>query len=73
MTGRPVLYVEWLMINRIEFVYRVGLVVCRLAIISHPCQRDTGKYAAQGPNTMLLEGRMMPPVGHRALFEGCGV
>ena len=34
-----------------------------IVTISHPWQRDTGKYAAQGPNIMLTEGPMMLPEG----------
>ena len=34
-------------------------------IILHPCQRDTGKYAALGPNIMLPEGCIMLPEGRR--------
>ena len=37
-----------------------------IVTISHPWQRDTGKYAAQGPNIMSPEGPMMLPEGRRA-------
>ena len=37
-------------------------------IILHPCQRDTGKYAALGPNIMLPEGRR--PKGNIMQPEG---
>ena len=33
--------------------------------ILHPCQRDTGKVAAQGPNIMSPMGRTLPPEGCR--------
>ena len=35
-------------------------------IILHPCLRDTGKFAAPGPNIMSPEGQKLPPEGHRA-------
>ena len=40
--------------------------------ILHPWQRDTGKYAAQGPNIMLPEAPLMPPEARRAELEGRG-
>ena len=40
--------------------------------ISHPRPRDTGKYAAQGPNIMSPEGPMMLPEGRRAELEARG-
>ena len=43
-----------------------------IVTISHPWQRDTGKYAAQGPNIMLPEGPMMLPEGRRAELEARG-
>ena len=38
----------------------------------HPWQRDTGKYAAQGPNIMSPEAPLMPPEARRAELEGRG-
>ena len=43
-----------------------------IGIISHPWQRDTGKYAAQGPNIMSPEGPRMLPEGRRAELEARG-
>ena len=37
-----------------------------IVIILHPCPRDTGKFAAPGPNIMSPEGRKLSPEGHRA-------
>ena len=38
-------------------------------IISHPWQRDTGEYDAQGPNIMLPEAPRMLPEARRAELE----
>ena len=43
-----------------------------IVTISHPWQRDTGKYAAQGPNIMSPEGPRMLPEGRRAELEARG-
>ena len=44
----------------------------RNGTILHPWQRDTGKYAAQGPNIMSPEAPLMPPEARRAELEGRG-
>ena len=38
----------------------------RIVIILHPRPRDTGKFAALGPNIMLPKGCLLPPEGRRA-------
>ena len=43
-----------------------------IVTILHPWQRDTGKYAAQGPNIMSPEAPLMPPEARRAELEGRG-
>ena len=41
-------------------------IVEGIVTISHPWQRDTGKYAAQGPNIMSLYGPLAASWGPRA-------
>ena len=46
--------------------------VTNIVTMLHPWQRDTGKYAAQGPNIMSPEAPLMPPEARRAELEGRG-
>ena len=41
-------------------------VLCNIVIILHPRPRDTGKFAALGPNIMSPKGCLLPPEGRRA-------
>ena len=49
-----------------------NIYIIQIGIISHPWPRDTGEYAAQGPNIMSPEAPRMPPEACRAELEGRG-
>ena len=43
-----------------------------ILLILHPFARETGKFAALGPNIMSPKGRILPPEGRRAQLEARG-
>ena len=53
-------------INDVDLCLHQPASSAEIVIILHPCPRDTGKFAAQGPNIMSPKGCLLPPEGRRA-------
>ena len=59
----------WVLLSKIYKPFVGALYIGR---ISYPWLRDTGKYAAQGPNIWLPEAPLMPPEARRAIYRPLG-